>query len=250
MNCECVCLLRPEDQTAENYLRLAKFYDDYEGEIYPVAISVVKKPVRVFCDINAIDGWGWGKSDLLKPGNTVLFVQGKLHHMGNKYCLSQQYPALCLFLDPEDINAPIEEYFDDFFTFKEEGFDLEEYKAKVCLPENATPEDGALEMYLNMKNPIFDYVPRDFSFKGQRVALAGKFACGKHAQVAEYIKNHGGKVVSGVWSNATVLLVGDKTYFNYFDYGNRGANIENALLMKQNNEEILLIEESSIDINL
>ena len=105
-------------------------------------------------------------------------------------------------------------------------------------------------MYLNMKNPIFDYVPRDFSFKGQRVALAGKFACGKHAQVAEYIKNHGGKVVSGVWSNATVLLVGDKTYFNYFDYGNRGANIENALLMKQNNEEILLIEESSIDINL
>jgi len=154
MNCECIYLLKPEDQNVENYLELAKSLDnsgkDYDDpsyiERFAAALAVITHPVTVSNDINV--GWYEGPTATLGKGNIVLFVQGKLANM-NPYYLFQDRPALALFPDHSA------DFYKDIILFDQDT-DYDALKETLKFPKSPKRAEKEEDVYSFFLHPPVD----------------------------------------------------------------------------------------------
>ena len=82
MNCECV-LIDTRDRSGEGLSYLADLISQYISprfELYPAAISEITTPTTAYTTYDAAAYFG-GPHLTINPGQRVLFIQGKLHHM-------------------------------------------------------------------------------------------------------------------------------------------------------------------------
>ena len=95
------------------------------------------------------------------------------------------------------------------------------------------------------ENIIFDKPSDNFSFKDEFVCLSGDFNFGKKSDVTKEIELKGGKVISSVNKQTTILLVGSKGNANW-SMGNYGTKVEKALEKRNKGINIKIYKEEDI----
>jgi hypothetical protein len=123
MNCEAIMIFKPnpkEKAEPETLAFLMQTFISENIELYPVAVSQITTETKCYPSYDAAQGYRpKTKKTTLFPGDYVLFIHGKLHHM-NKNTMKRfltagdkQYLSHFEIIHPD----AYETFFEDIITY-------------------------------------------------------------------------------------------------------------------------------------